>query len=191
MFRLRLVSANLLVLSLLAGCSVRQVAVHWLGDALAGGGGVYASDNDPDLIREALPFGLKTFESLLESAPEHRGLLQATAQGFTAYAYFLQLEAERLDAGGFPASAVTALESSQALPPRARLRAQGPGNPSPRSDGATQEQRLRCIDNDKRGGHSLPLLGWRLLGRCHRIGQGRPGIAHRPARGRRACQTSS
>lgn len=112
MFRLRLVSANLLVLSLLAGCSVRQVAVHWLGDALAGGGGVYASDNDPDLIREALPFGLKTFESLLESAPEHRGLLQATAQGFTAYAYFLQLEAERLDPVDF--------QRAQSLRSRAR-----------------------------------------------------------------------
>jgi hypothetical protein len=78
MFRSRSVySALLFTLLLLAGCSVRQVAVNWIGDALAGGGGVYASDDDPELIREALPFGLKTFESLLESAPEHRGLLQA------------------------------------------------------------------------------------------------------------------
>ena len=44
-----------------------------IGDALAGGGGVYASDEDPEFVFEALPFGLKTYESLLETSPEHRG----------------------------------------------------------------------------------------------------------------------
>ena len=40
-----------------------------IGDALSGGG-VYTSDEDPELIREALPFGLKTYESLLDVSPD-------------------------------------------------------------------------------------------------------------------------
>jgi predicted anti-sigma-YlaC factor YlaD len=83
---------------LLAGCSVKRTAVNIVGNALSGSGGVYTSDDDPELIREALPFGLKTFESLLEVSPKHKGLLLAAASGFSAYAYVLQDEAERLDA---------------------------------------------------------------------------------------------
>jgi hypothetical protein len=74
------------------------MAVDMIADGLAEGGGVYARDNDPELIQEALPFGLKTYESLLEVSPEHRGLLEATAKGYIVYAYFLRLEADRLDA---------------------------------------------------------------------------------------------
>ena len=65
---------------LLSACSIKQTAVNMIGDALSGGGGVYASDEDPELVFEALPFGLKTYESLLETSPEHRGLLQAAAK---------------------------------------------------------------------------------------------------------------
>ncbi|MEE9185479.1 MAG: TRAP transporter TatT component family protein, partial [Candidatus Binatia bacterium] len=90
--------AAALVLSFFAGCSVKQTAVNIIGDALAGGGGVYTSDDDPELIRAAIPFGLKTYESLLAVSPEHRGLLQAAARGFTSYAYLLQDEADRIDA---------------------------------------------------------------------------------------------
>ncbi|NJL17509.1 MAG: hypothetical protein HC938_10205, partial [Nitrospira sp.] len=49
----------------------------------------------PELIREALPFGLKTLEGLLTSSPNHRGLLLSAARGFTTYAYLLQEEADR------------------------------------------------------------------------------------------------
>ncbi len=83
---------------LLPACSLKRTAVNVLGNALAGGGGVYTSDDDPELIREALPFGLKTYESLLAVSPEHRGLLLAAASGFTAYAYLIQNDADRLDA---------------------------------------------------------------------------------------------
>jgi predicted anti-sigma-YlaC factor YlaD len=87
-----------LVLSLLAGCSIKRTAVNIIGDTISGRGDVYTSDNDPDLIREAMPFGLKTFESLLVVSPEHQGLLLSSARGFTAYAYLLQDEADRVDA---------------------------------------------------------------------------------------------
>ena len=82
---------------LLAGCSIKRTAVNIVGDALAGSGGTYASDDDPELILDAIPFGLKTYESLLDVLPEHEGLLLAAASGFTAYAYMLQDEADRLD----------------------------------------------------------------------------------------------
>lgn len=81
------VAAVLVTALALAGCSLRQLAVSSLADALAGGGAVYASDDDPELVRDALPFALKTLESLLVEAPAHRGLLLATARGFTQYAY--------------------------------------------------------------------------------------------------------
>ncbi|MDH3229842.1 MAG: TRAP transporter TatT component family protein [Alphaproteobacteria bacterium] len=82
---------------LIAGCSVKKMAANAVGDALSGGGGVWMSDNDPQLIREAIPFGLKTNESLLEISPEHLGLLEATAQGFAAYAFLLKEEADRAE----------------------------------------------------------------------------------------------
>jgi predicted anti-sigma-YlaC factor YlaD len=82
---------------LVAGCSIKKMAVNSIGDALSGGGGVWMSDNDPELIKEAIPFGLKTNESLLEVSPEHLGLLEATAQGFTAYAFLLKEEADRAE----------------------------------------------------------------------------------------------
>lgn len=80
-----------------AGCSLRRMAVATLADALAAGGSVYASDPDPELVREALPFALKTFESLLSASPEHRGLLLSSCSGFTQYAYaFVDADARRL-----------------------------------------------------------------------------------------------
>ncbi len=89
-----------LIGALVAGCSaIRTSAVNAVGDALtSGGGGVYNADNDPEFIAEALPFGLKTFESLLAESPQHKGLLLASASGFAAYAYLIQQRADRLDA---------------------------------------------------------------------------------------------
>lgn len=84
------------------GCSLKRAAVDIIGDALAGEGGVYASDDDPELIREAIPFGLKTYETLLAVSSEHRGLLLAAASGFTAYAFLIQNEADGLDAADLP-----------------------------------------------------------------------------------------
>jgi hypothetical protein len=82
----------------LGGCSIERMAVNSLGDALAADSLVYSGEEDPDLVAEALPFGLKTFESLLAVSPEHEGLLLASARGFTAYGFLLQDEADRLEA---------------------------------------------------------------------------------------------
>ena len=78
----------LLVAALLAtGCSVRRFAVNRVGDALAGSGTTFASDDDPDLIQAAVPFSLKLIESLLAESPRHRGLLFAACSNFTQYSY--------------------------------------------------------------------------------------------------------
>ena len=85
----------MLVLGVLPGCSVRKLAVNSLGNALAGGGSVYASDDDPELVRQAVPFSLKTIEALLDEAPKHKGLLYAAASGFTQYAFaFVEQDAD-------------------------------------------------------------------------------------------------
>src|SRR5258708_35357573 len=83
---------------LLSSCSVKKYAINQLGNALAGTGGTFASDDDPELVRSALPFSLKLIESLLVESPRHEGLLLAAAQGFTQYAYgFGQEDADEIE----------------------------------------------------------------------------------------------
>jgi predicted anti-sigma-YlaC factor YlaD len=73
--------------------------VNGLAGALAAGGDIYASDDDPELVAAAVPFGLKTIEALLAETPKHDGLLQAAASGFTQYGYaFVQAEADFVEA---------------------------------------------------------------------------------------------
>lgn len=87
-----------LFLLTLNGCAVRQYAINRVGDAIAGGGDAFASDNDPDLIRDASPFSLKMMESLLAENPRHRGLLLAAAKGFTQYTYaYVQQHADEVE----------------------------------------------------------------------------------------------
>jgi len=91
---------RLLLLSaiLLSGCSIKRYAIKQLGDALAGTGATFAADEDPELIRAAVPFSLKLIESLLAENPRHEGLLLAAARGFTQYAYaFVQEDADELE----------------------------------------------------------------------------------------------
>lgn len=94
-----------LLLLTTSGCSVRGLAVNALADTLAESSSTFAADDDPELVRDALPFALKTIEGLLAVEPEHRGLLLAACQGFTTYSYaFVELEAERLSFTDYAAS---------------------------------------------------------------------------------------
>lgn len=87
------------------GC-IKSMAVNALGDALSKGGGTYAQDDDPELVRDATAFGLKTIESLLDAEPEHKGLHLAAARGFTQYAFaFLQSEADYIEGADFERAA--------------------------------------------------------------------------------------
>ena len=79
------------------GCSVKSYALRGAADALSGPGGGLSSDDDPDLVRSAAPFGLKTMEQLAESLPDHRPIRLALASGFTQFAYaFVNEDADRL-----------------------------------------------------------------------------------------------
>jgi predicted anti-sigma-YlaC factor YlaD len=83
---------------LVSGCSVKRYAINQLGNALAGTGSTFAADEDPELVRAAVPFSLKLIESLLAENPRHEGLLLAAARGFTQYAYaFVQEDADELE----------------------------------------------------------------------------------------------
>ena len=85
----------LLLMFLSTSCSIRRFSVNKIGDALASGGSTYSSDDDLILVGEALPFGLKLIESLLDESPKHRGLLITACEGFTTYAYiYVQHEAD-------------------------------------------------------------------------------------------------
>ena len=66
-----------LVALLSTGCSIKRMAVNQVGNALAGGGTTFSSDDDPELVKAAVPFSLKLMESLLAESPRHRGLLFA------------------------------------------------------------------------------------------------------------------
>jgi len=62
---------------------------------LAGQGDTFSSDNDPELIREAVPFSLKFMESILSATPRHVALLTALAKDFTEYGYaFVQSDSQ-------------------------------------------------------------------------------------------------
>jgi predicted anti-sigma-YlaC factor YlaD len=84
----------------LSGCSIKRMAINSLGDALASGSSsTFARDDDPELVRDATPFALKTIESLIDASPRHQGLLTAAVSGFTQYGYaFVQQEADFTEA---------------------------------------------------------------------------------------------
>jgi predicted anti-sigma-YlaC factor YlaD len=144
---------------LLAGCSVKKLAVNKLGNALAESGTTFASDDDPELVKAAVPFALKLMESLLAESPEHEGLLFATSSGFTQYAYaFVQQEADELEDRDYAAA--------QAMRERARrlyLRARNYGlrGLEARHRGFTQAlsgDRERALGKTRR--RDVPLLYW-------------------------------
>jgi predicted anti-sigma-YlaC factor YlaD len=81
-----------------SSCSVRTMAITAVADGFSSTGTAFASDDDPELVRAATPFALKTLEILLEERPSHPGLLLAAARGFTQYAYaFVETDALLLE----------------------------------------------------------------------------------------------
>lgn len=102
---------------------MKRAAVGQLADVLSSGSGSYAKDDDPELIRQAVPFSLKLMESTLEQTPNHQGLLLATASGFTQYAWaFVLQEADEKEA-----SDLAAAEAGRARAKKLFLRARDYG----------------------------------------------------------------
>jgi predicted anti-sigma-YlaC factor YlaD len=126
-----------------SGCS--GLAARVAANALTSGGDTYATDDDPELVRDAVPFGLKTMESVLASDPKNASLLLALCSGYTQYAYaFVAADADAADFAG-------RLAEAKQLRARARrlfLRARGYG--------------LRALD-EQRDGMGTKLMGLRDL----------------------------
>ena len=64
---------------------LKRKAVGMVADTLASSGDVFTRDDDLELVGDAIPFGLKLYESLLDSAPTNKDLLIATCSNFTQY----------------------------------------------------------------------------------------------------------
>jgi predicted anti-sigma-YlaC factor YlaD len=96
---------GLLALSTLQlGCA-KKVAMNALADALSSSSSSsFATDDDLALVGEAIPFALKTMESLHAEVPDHQGLELALSSGFTQYAMvWVQWPAEQLKYDDFRA----------------------------------------------------------------------------------------
>ena len=105
------------------GCSVKRMAINQLGNALAGSGTTFASDDDPELVKGAVPFSLKLIESLLAESPRHEGLLLAACSGFTQYGYaFVKQESDELEDKDLAASTAMRVRARRLF-----LRARGYG----------------------------------------------------------------
>lgn len=118
---LRVTILVIVVATMVSGCgALRGMAVNTIADTLSEGTDVYASDEDPELVRAALPFSLKTIESLLASSPEHENLLLSACSGFTQYASaFVHTDADLLEFDDY-AKAVVLRERALQLYVRAR-----------------------------------------------------------------------
>ena len=93
-FRLAISAVCLSAVSASVGCSLRTMAVNAIVPVL-GDPVVYRSEEDPELVRESLPFLLKTIESIILSTPEQDEALIFACTGFTLYGNaFLQADAE-------------------------------------------------------------------------------------------------
>ena len=91
-----------LCLFLSIGCSIKSMAINTIGETFSDGASVFASDEDPELVRDALPFSLKMMELLLESSPDNSGLLLGACSGFTQYAIaFIASDAEIAELGDY------------------------------------------------------------------------------------------
>ena len=64
---------------------LKRKAVGMVAETLASSGDVFTRDDDLELVGDAIPFGLKLYESLLDSAPTNKDLLIATCSNFTQY----------------------------------------------------------------------------------------------------------
>jgi predicted anti-sigma-YlaC factor YlaD len=144
----------------LAGC--RTTALRLVSDAVAQSGTSYATDDDPELVREAVPFGLKTMEGLLAENPRHEGLLGALAAGFTQYGYaFVASDAELADLKGQLEVARAGRERARRLFLRARdyglrgLEVRHPGITAELAPGKDPGQALQQLRK-----RDVPLLYW-------------------------------
>jgi len=104
-----------------SACSIKKMAANTIASTLADTGTTFTSDEDIQLVGDALPFALKLYESTLASTPKHQALLLATCSAFTQYAYaYIEAGAEAL-----PSSRRAEIQSARDRALRLYLRARG------------------------------------------------------------------
>jgi predicted anti-sigma-YlaC factor YlaD len=90
----RLIALTSVIAPLNSCAMVQRKAVGMVASTLASSGDVFTRDDDLELVGDAIPFGLKLYESLLDSAPKNKDLLIATCSNFTQYGVaYLETEA--------------------------------------------------------------------------------------------------
>ena len=153
----RRLSILILAACFLLACSPRSYVVSRLADAASSGGDVFARDDDPELVRDAVPFALKSMESLLDSSPDHKGLLTALCKGFTQYAAaFVREDAEESED---PAARRAGMERARRLFLRAKE--YGMRGLSVGREGFTAALSGNPVGASERvGAEDVPLLYW-------------------------------
>ncbi len=131
--------------------------LHKVADAVSYRGEGFATDDDPDLVRDSVPFALKAMESLLDGQPDHRGLLTSLARGFTQYsaAFVWQDAVEASD----PEVSRAGRERARRFYLRAReygLRGLSVGRPEFRKEFAADPE----VAASKMDREDVPLLFW-------------------------------
>ena len=93
-----------------------------VGDALASGNSVYESEEDIELVGQALPFGLKLTETLLGESPRHPGLLITACRGYVLYSYaFVDYPAELAEEEDLDRARALRSRGQKVLPARPQL----------------------------------------------------------------------
>jgi hypothetical protein len=163
--------------AVLASCSFQRFAVRSVANSLTSGPDVYGTDEDPELVRDALPFGLKTMESLLEVVPDHDGLLLTLCKGYTTYAFaYVQSEGDLLVNADYPRSQALHL---RALKLDLRARGYGLRGLERHHPGIEQQLKLDPAAAAARiGKRDVPMLYWTAAawGSAIALGKDRPEL---------------
>jgi predicted anti-sigma-YlaC factor YlaD len=176
----RLLIALAALAALLSNTGCKSMAIGFAADAISGGGGgAMSQDDDPELVRDAVPFALKTMEGLLEQAPRHEGLLLSLASGFTQYGFaFVAADAEVADQKGDLATARAGRDRARKLFLRARdyglrgLEVREEGISKRLVPGAELAKALRALEKE-----DVPLLYWTAAAWSLAIANGKGDMA--------------
>jgi hypothetical protein len=176
---LRRAKFSALLAALLAACSPKMYALRQAADAVSSTeqSSVFARDDDPELVRDAVPFALKTMESLADQLPDHVPLRIALARGFTQYGYaFVQEDADE----------AADMDVSKALRERAArlyLRARGYGLEGIRLARGVSDEELRGKEQVRASAlakftrDDVPLLYWTMASWAAAISQRKTDLA--------------
>ncbi|MCC6810228.1 MAG: hypothetical protein IT381_22550 [Deltaproteobacteria bacterium] len=93
---MRLSFAFVLVVALSQQACLKTIALNSVADAMSGQGSAFSSDEDPELVADAVPFALKTMESLMPELPEHAALRLSACSGFVQYGFAFVLTPAKL-----------------------------------------------------------------------------------------------